>query len=319
MRVTVLGGGGFIGTNLCRRLKAAGADVRAIGRSLAFPDAMDGVPWTQADFDDTASLAAAIAGADTVVHLISTTTPASSNVDMAQDVAANLLPTLALLDKCLELGIRRVVFLSSGGTVYGIPKSTPIPETAATDPISSYGVVRLTIEKYLGLYRHLHGLDSIVLRVANPYGPYQRLRGHQGLVPAFLERILNDEPIEIWGDGETVRDYVFVEDVAEAIQLAIGYEGREKLFNIGSGHGRTVNEVAQSLRDVLGLPVRTDYRQARPVDVPRNILDISRADATLDWRPRVSWEEGLRRTVDWTRARRDGIAEKAQTVRLNDV
>ncbi|MEJ8575005.1 NAD-dependent epimerase/dehydratase family protein [Microbaculum marinum] len=302
-RVTVVGGGGFIGTNLCRRLAADGVATRAFGRSRGFPDALEGIDWIQGTLSDRDAVSRAIDGADAVVHLVSTTTPASSNADMAADVAGNVLASIGLLEECVSAGVGKVVYLSSGGTVYGVPETVPIPEAAPTDPISSYGITRLAIEKYLGLFGRLHGLDSVTLRVANCYGPYQRLRGQQGVVAAFLERGLRGEPVELWGDGETVRDYVFVEDVVQAILLAIGHAGPEKVINVGSGEGRSLNDVVASLGDALGAPLEVVRREGRAVDVPRSVLDISLAERALGWTPETSWEEGLRRTVAWARKR----------------
>ena len=147
--VIVLGGGGFIGTNLCRRLAASGVRVRAFGRQCHFPDELAGAEWYQGDFADAAALAAAMQGFETVVHLVNNTTPQGANLDMAGDVQKNVVPSLALFDLCRDLGIGRLVFVSSGGTVYGVPRHIPTPETASTDPITAYAISKLAVEKYL--------------------------------------------------------------------------------------------------------------------------------------------------------------------------
>src|SRR5262249_41635234 len=157
-----------------------------------------------------------------------------ANRNMAEDVRKSVIPSLALLDIARKRGVKRIVFVSSGGTVYGAAKEIPTPETAPTDPITAYGIGKLMIEKYLALHERLHGLSFRVLRVANPFGPFQQSDKGQGLIAALLARALRGEPIEIWGDGSVVRDYVFVEDVIDALQAAARDESAERIFNIGS-------------------------------------------------------------------------------------
>lgn len=214
----VLGGGGFLGTNLCRRLAASGARTRAFGRQCHFPAALEGVEWYQGDFSDPVTLASAIGGHDVVFHLIHGTTPQSANLDMAEDLKQTVVSTLALLEISRSVGVKRVVFVSSGGVLYGPTAPIPTPEVAPTDPITAYGISKLAIEKYFGLYEHLHGLDYRILRVANPIGPFQVPRKNQGVVAALISRALDNDTIEIWGDGSTVRDYVFVDDVIDALE-----------------------------------------------------------------------------------------------------
>jgi UDP-glucose 4-epimerase len=302
-RCAVLGGGGFLGTHLCRALAAADTDVRAFGRRMRFPEAMPPVDWIPGDFADTSTVAAAIEGCAVVFHLVSAATPASANVDTAADLRAHVAPTLDLLDACRAAGVARVVFVSSGGTVYGVPAQVPIPETAPTDPITAYGVQKLAIEKYLHVYAHLHGLDYRILRVANAYGPYQTATKNQGAVGAFARAALAGRPIEIWGDGEVVRDYVHAEDVAQACRLAAAHDGPKKLFNVGTGTGTSLNHLVAALERQLGTGLDIRRRPGRALDVPRNVLDITRATGELGWQPANDLDRGLARTLAWLRAR----------------
>lgn len=301
LKCVVLGGGGFIGTNLCRHLRDRVGELRAFGRSRPFAQALKGVSWYEGSFTDTTELAYAVEGCDIVFHLISATTPASANLDTVHDLQVNVAGTLALLEMCRAGTVGRVVFVSSGGTVYGIPSQVPTPETAATDPITSYGIGKLAVEKYLGLYRHLHGIDHRILRVANPFGPYQTAHKRQGVIAAFLRRALADQPLEVWGRGDVVRDYVYVDDVVEALEKAAVHQGAERLFNIGSGVGRSLTEIIDDLGAVVGRPLETVFHEGRPVDVPVSVLDITRARNDLGWEPRTEWRDGLRRAWDWLR------------------
>lgn len=298
-RCAVLGAGGFIGTNLCRALVGRVDSLRAFGRRQSFPEALRGCDWMPGDFADPTCMAAAVAGCDVVFHLVNATTPASANVDKVADLNANVASTLHLLDACRETGVKRVVFVSSGGTIYGIPEQVPTPETSPTNPITAYGIGKLAIEKYLGLYEYLYGLEYRVLRVANPFGPFQTALKNQGVIAAFVGRALAGKPIEIWGDGSVTRDYVYIDDVVEALMLAATHDGSGRIFNIGSGEGRSLNDIVASISKLLEVEIPVDHRPSRPVDVPVSILDTTFASRDLDWRPRTVFEEGLSTTISW--------------------
>lgn len=299
----VLGAGGFLGTNLCRALAASGASVRAFGRSRPFPEAVAGAQWQTGQFGDRAALALAIENCEVVFHLVGGSTPASSNRDPVADLEANTRDTLHLLELCRSSGVRRIVFVSSGGTVYGVPRQVPIAEDAPTDPICAYGISKLATEKYLRLYEHLHGLGAVALRVGNPYGRYQGIGKNQGVVAAFLAAIAAGRPLDIWGDGTVVRDYLHVDDVVAAMLLAADYDGAERVFNIGSGIGRSIDDIVADLERLAGTPLERLHKPGRPSDVPCNVLDIARARRELGWSPRTEWMAGLADTLAWWRSR----------------
>jgi UDP-glucose 4-epimerase len=304
----VLGGAGFIGSHLVEALLTAGHRVRIFDRPhvdrLAELGARPGVETYTGDFINPQALRPALAGAEVVYHLVSTTLPKTSNDNPAYDVESNVIGTLRLLELCRAQGVRRVVFVSSGGTVYGVPQSTPIDERHPTDPICSYGVHKLAIEKYLQLARTLYGVDYCILRPANLYGPRQRLDIAQGAVAVFLDRALRREPIEIWGDGSVVRDYVYVGDAVGALVKALDYGGSQRIFNIGSGNGVSLNELLVHIGRLLGRAPEVRYGSARTVDVPANVLDCSAAKRHLGWSAATALDEGLRRTYEWMRSDR---------------
>ncbi|WP_254215365.1 NAD-dependent epimerase/dehydratase family protein [Burkholderia multivorans] len=303
MRCLLLGGGGFIGTAVAEELLAAGYSVRIFDRAAAMPSwwrvAGSSVEWMCGDFLDESHLARAVEGMDVVFHFVSTTLPKSSNDDPIFDIRSNVGGTLCLLNQMVKHDVKRIVFASSGGTVYGAPEHMPIREDHPTNPVVSYGIAKLTIEKYLSLYRRQYGLDTIVLRVANPYGWGQRRGSAQGAVGEFISRAMSGERIDIWGDGSVVRDYLYVSDVARAFLLAVEYSGAETVFNIGSGVGTSLNELVASIEAVLGYEVDRRYCHGRSFDVPVSVLDISRARREFGWTPIVNFETGLRKTVEW--------------------
>lgn len=301
MKCLVLGGGGFLGTHLVRRLLADGATVTAFDR--AFSDSAGlrhaRLQTQTGDFLDAAALRGAVRGVDSVYHLISTTLPQTSNQDPAFDVSSNVIGTLRLLDLCVQEGVRRVLFVSSGGTIYGVPSIIPIPEDHPTEPTSSYGIGKLAIEKYLALYRQLHGLDYRIARLANPYGEGQLPNRAQGAVSVFLNSALQRLPIRIWGDGSVVRDYVYVADAIEGLMAVAAYQGPERIFNIGAGRGLSLLELLSAIKDLLGEPQIVEFLPARPFDVPRVVLDIKRAQTLLNWQPSTPFADGLSRVLTW--------------------
>lgn len=277
MSSLVLGGKGFIGRHLCKL--------------LSNPRLFEG------KYEDEEKVKEALKGVETVFHLVSTTVPFSSNQDMSLDLLSNVLPTIRLLNLCKEEGVKRVVFISSGGAVYG-PSDRPLKESDETRPVCSYGIHKLAIEKYLHLFHHLYGLDYRILRVSNPYGEDQDTKRSQGVVARFLDRVKKGMPIEIWGDGSTVRDYVHVDDVARAIVLAEEYSGEHKTFNVGSGKGHTLLELVAIISKAAKAPVEIRFLDARPSDVPMNVLDISRAHKELLWYPSRNLEQSIKEILE---------------------
>lgn len=293
-RALVLGAGGFIGANLAEALVAAGADVTGFGHRPHFAEAAREVRWIDGDF--ATDVATAVPGHHLVFHLLGTSNPAAASADPVETVG----PNQALLDACRATGVAKLIFVSSGGTVYGPGAPLPTPETAPTAPIAAYGAAKLTVEKLLERYADL---DPAVLRVANPYGRYQRADRGQGLIAKLIDHAQRDEPVEIWGDGEVVRDFLHVDDVVAALLHASAPTVGERVFNVGSGTGRSLNSVIDDVGAVLGKPVEIIRRAGRPADIPASILDISRAERVLGWRPQVDWRDGLSRTAEWLAAR----------------
>lgn len=306
MKCLVLGGGGFMGSHLSEALLAAGHAVRIfdrpnLSRFKPLQD-HDGIEWFEGDFINRDDVGQAVTGCDIVYHLIGTTLPRSSNDNPIYDVETNVIGTLHLLEAAQRNKVKKVVFVSSGGTVYGVPQNIPITESHPTEPICSYGIAKLAIEKYLNLFRLLHGVDYCVLRLANPFGERQRVSAAQGAVTVFLHKALRNETIEIWGDGSVVRDYFHVSDAVSALLKAGAYEGETRVFNIGSGVGRSLNEILDAIDALLGKPVKRVYLSARAFDVPVSVLDISQATRLLRWTPQVPFSEGLSRTAEWLRS-----------------
>jgi UDP-glucose 4-epimerase len=303
----ILGGGGFIGTNLCRRLLMSGHRVRAFGRHCHFPNDLRGVEWYQGDFSDPDSVAAAIETFDIVFHLVHGAMPQAANLAMTADVQHNVIPSITLLELCGKLGVKRVIFSSSGGTIYGRPRQIPTPELAPTEPICAYGISKLAIEKYLVLFEHLQFLDYRVLRIANPFGPYQIAWKGQGFIAAAVARALGGQQIEIWGDGSVVRDFVFIDDVIDAFEAAARDTSDQRVFNIGTGEGRRLNDVLATIERILGVKLNIKRLPGRSLDTPVSVVAIDRAREVLNWSPKTPFETGLAQTIEWTRQNRPEI------------
>lgn len=308
MNYLILGGAGFIGSHIVDALVTRGHKVRVFDRlnvdTSNLTDALPHIELFRGDFLNESDMSCALQDVDFVVHLISTTLPKTSNDNPVYDVESNVVGTLKLLNLSRQYGVKKIVFLSSGGTVYGPSVTCPISETSATDPICSYGITKLAIEKYLHLFHHLHNLDYVVLRVANPFGERQNPGSGQGAVAAFLWKFLQEEPITVWGDGSVARDYFYISDLVLAILAAIESETPSKIYNIGSGVPRGLNELLSIMQAVTGRTPVIQYTPARKLDVPINFLDISRAQKDLHWQPRVSIEEGMARTWAWLQQRK---------------
>jgi len=281
MHCLVLGGAGFIGSHIVDALVARGHRVRIFDlpniSTQNLKQSIDSVEILGGDFNNVNEISLSLEDVDVVVHLVCTTLPGPSNENPVYDVESNVVGTLNLLEKSVKKGVKKIVFASSGGTVYGIPKSLPIPETHQTSPLCSYGITKLTIEKYLALFHRLHNLDYTILRAGNPYGERQRIDSVQGVVTVFLGKRLLNQTINIWGDGSVARDYFYISDLVSAFVRVIESDTKSKIYNIAGGRARSLNDILSVIREVTGLQPVVQYMPGRKLDVPVNCLDIQLA------------------------------------------
>lgn len=300
----MVGGNGFIGAHLVQRLVAAGWQVTILHKyeQPRYSQRPAVVQFLRGDLTQETQLAEAVAGQDVVFHLLWTTTAIHevANRDPAADVQANLLPTVRLIEACLAAGVGRLVFTSSGGTVYGRTQTIPIAENHPHNPVNAYGVSKLAVEKYLHMFRHLRGLDYAVLRPSVPYGPGQHPLSKQGAVAVFLYRVAHRLPLTIWGNGDVSRDYFYIADLVDALLLAAEVQlGEARVFNIGGAEEVTLNRLVQLAEAVTGETAVVQYQLARNFDAPRVVLDTSLAQTQLGWQPQVPMQEGLAKTWEW--------------------
>ena len=296
----VIGGLGFLGSHLVAALVRLGYSVRVLDVRAPEPKFRESflpVEFAVGSASDRELLRSCLQSVDILFPFAASGLPDSSNADPVNDVMLNLAENVALFTLAAENGVRKIVFPSSGGTVYGIPTRLPVSETDSTDPISSYGILKLACEKYLSLFERLHGIGFVALRYGNPYGMGQDPGRKFGAVAVFLDALLRGNEIEIWGDGSNVRDFLYVDDAIEATLRAVRYNGRARVFNVGSATGTSLLELIRLLEAATGRAAHVLYRQRRKSDVPAIVLDISRAVQELRWTPAVDLREGVRRTL----------------------
>lgn len=289
-------GAGFIGSNLIGRLVAEGGTVSVLDHKPAPRDLDPRVTWVQGDFSSDADLRAALAGVDIAFHLVSTTVPGDDHVGLLQELADNISATMRFLDVCAEQKVQRIVFASSS-SVYGLQRSTPIAESAETTPISSHGIHKLTIEKYLLLHHFNTDADIRILRLSNPYGPGQSLVGRQGFIAIAIGKLLAGQPVLLRGGGSPIRDFVYISDVCDAMVAAAMAEQVPPVVNIGTGVGHSLADVLAELQALTGREIATLDGPLRKADIPESVLDIGLARRALGYAPRVGIREGLSRTL----------------------
>ncbi len=274
----VVGANGFLGSHLVDALAGAGHRVRAFDRfSSAEPTfSSTDVEVVRGEFLSRTDIDSAVRGQDYVFHFLSTTSPATAEADPTLDIRTNVAPTVELLESCVSHGVEHVYFASTGGAIYGPQDKGEYQETDRAQPISPYGIGKLTIENYLRYFAVMHGLASTSLRISNPYGTRQHAHKRQGLIPIALRQIAHGQPVVRLGDGSMVRDYLYVEDMVRMIVALVGKDAQHDVYNIGSHQGHSVNDVLDSLRRVTGEPVQVVDRPAPATFVDRVVLDTGR-------------------------------------------
>ncbi len=305
MNVLVTGGAGFIGSHLVDALVEKGYGVIVVDNlssgkvsnlnsyALFYEQSVEDEEMMERIFS--------LHKPEYVFHLAAQASVAVSVREPSRDAKVNILGSLVLLEKSVKYGAKKFIFSSTGGAIYGEEvKVFPTPETEIPKPVSPYGIAKLCVEKYLEFFAREYGLKYTSLRYSNVYGPRQDPYGEAGVVAIFVERMLKDEPVLIYGDGEYVRDYVYVKDVVEANLLAME-RGDNEVFNIGTGRGTTVNELFRMLKELTGYRRDPVYAPPRKGDVRKSVLDCRKAKEILGWEPKVSLEEGLAMTVEYFR------------------
>jgi UDP-glucose 4-epimerase len=302
--ILVTGGNGFIGSHLVNQL-AASKQHRVTVFDL-YPRPYDTIPAGVQFIQGTLSNADLTRqtlvdqGIEVVYHLAWSTIHETALKNPAADIEHNLIPSVNLLEACLEAGVKQFIYLSSGGTVYGIPETLPIGENHPTRPISAYGISKLTVEKYVQMYSYLHNMNYVIFRPSVPYGPYQNPRRRQGAVSVFIYHALRGEPVTIWGDGETQRDYFYVDDLTRALLSALDSPvAINAVINLGGTDTYTLNQLVAAIEQTLKVKIQVRYESARNFDVPRLQLDIRTASELLHWQPKVPLLEGIARTAGW--------------------
>lgn len=290
-------GAGFIGQSFIRLGLQSGDNLRVLDHKECPVEFEGGLTWIKGDLSDESAVRCALQGVDVVYHFISSTVPGDVT-DESSELIQNVVQTLRLLKLCVQKKVRRVVFISSA-SVYGVQDNLPIPETALTNPISSHGIHKLTIEKYLQLYQYQYGLDCKIMRLSNPYGPGQSVTGRQGFVAIAIGKILAGEAVMIRGDGSTLRDYIYIDDVSEALHLMGTTQVGESVFNVGSGQGYTLNQIISIIGELTGKPVQVEYAGSRFVDIPASVLDVSKEKAILGKSTDMSLRDGLAKTLQF--------------------
>lgn len=301
--ILITGGTGFIGSHIVEALLEQGHQLRVLTSSSSIHPNIQPyqgrLKLLRGDFGNEQLMQQYLEGVDYLIHVAWTTVPKTATENPIYDAQSNLIGGLHLLEAAAAAQVKKVIFISTGGALYGVPQQVPVQETHPLNPISAYGTSKLAFEHYLHFYYKNRGLDYTIFRIANAYGTRQNLTKNQGVIGIWLQKIQQQQPIEIWGDGSVVRDYIYVADVAQLIVQSLAYQGTTKIFNVGSGQGYSLNEILEACQVVSQKNTTVEYLEGRAFDVPVNILSIQRAQELLGWSPSTSLEEGIRATWAW--------------------
>lgn len=296
MKKVILGAAGFLGTNLVKKLVNSEDELVLFDiRSNGYIDSLlenKNVSFVKKEFAKDSDYNGILESADIVYHLISTTIPAS-NITLEEEINQNVIPTIHLLDECVKYNVKKIVFISSGGTVYGESDGRPFRENDETNPMCSYGIQKLMIEKYIQLYYKNNGLDYRIIRLANPFGPGQNPAGNLGAVTKFTYNIINEKNIEIFGDGSCVRDYIYIDDAINGIINISEKDTKDKIYNLGNGRGYSLKDIVGIIENISGKNAKVTYLDNRNVDINYSVLDVSRYTDMFKRTHMIGVEQGI--------------------------
>lgn len=306
MKILVTGGAGFIGSNLVDSLIKENHEVIVLDNlSTGKKENLNkNAYFYNIDLRDLSKLNSLFEKErpEIVYHLAAQINVRKSIKDPFYDESVNIAGSLNLLECCKDYGVKRIIYSSSGGAVYGEPQKLPAPEEHEIRPLSHYGASKFAVESYLSVYNAIYGLDYVTLRYANVYGPRQDFLGEAGVIAIFIRNVLLGEPLIIFGDGNQTRDFVFVKDVVDANLLSLKYKGNHRIFNVGTGVQTSINKIAEEIEKSIGKKIVVKKEDAIKGEVRDTYLDISRAKKELGFSPSVSISEGIRLTFEWAKS-----------------
>jgi UDP-glucose 4-epimerase len=300
--VLLIGGAGFLGTSLAARFSANGTKVGVLDR-IPLAEPSTGVEQFTGELRDTHLLRRALSNFTKVVFLAHEARVAPSADPLPTNFLANIELLLIVLEEVREGNVEDFVLFSSGGAVYGKPERLPIREECPKNPCSPYGIAKLTMEKYVAMVAEQSHFRHLAIRPSNPYGPGQNFQAAQGIVAVAMARIAREEPIIIRGDGSATKDYIFINDFADACLRLVSTSGAEGPFNIGSGRGVRLLDLICEIENAVGKKAQLAFEPALPGDVAANILDISKIQRAIGWNPSTSIDSGIAQTWEWMRPR----------------
>lgn len=299
----IFGGSGFLGSHLAEALVQKGYDVNVFDNfknGMANLDAIiDKIEIIKGDFFNETDVSSAFKNIDYVFHYISTTTPATATKDPIYDIESNIIRSVKMFQCAVKNNVKKIIFPSSGGTIYGEKASVPCRETDPVDPVNPYAISKLTLEKYLHYFNYTYGIDYTIFRYSNPYGERQNPLGKQGVIPIFLNKIKHGEKPVIYGDGSMVRDYIYIKDAVDATIAVLEKKTKEKVFNVGSGKGTSLNELIEIMYDAVSQKIIPKYVENPGNYIPKIVLDISKIQDEVGWEPTTELSAGINKTWEW--------------------
>lgn len=303
--ICIFGAAGFIGTNLSLELtKDSNNCLKVVDKKKEYFSNYKSIlnkniKIIEDNLDADTNFDEILGGQDIVYHLVSSNSPTTSNMDFYNEIMPNINFSIKLFDSCIKNKIKKVIFISSGGTIYGKDAICPINEDCITNPITTYGLQKEMIEKLLYIYNYKYGLCYKVIRLANPYGSYQRPNGQLGVITSFVYNSLKKGEINVYGEGSVVRDFIYIDDAIKGIINIANSNANTSIYNLGSGHGTSINEVISILQKCLKQEIKVNYQLARKVDVPVNYLDIRRYESEFGKFHTISIEEGIQKMINF--------------------
>lgn len=298
--ILVIGGTGFLGSHLVAKLLEKNYNVRVFSRgNLKSVYRYDNVEYIEGDLQKNYLLNKALRRIDYVYYFASTTNPKSSENDLIFDSSSNLIPLIALLNMCVENNIKKFIFCSSGGAIYGNTSALPISEDVICNPISSYGLVKLSMEMYIKYFNRKYNLRYEILRLSNPYGVNKISNVSKGIIPTFIKSIVLNQKIKVFGDGEIIRDYIYIDDFINLNLKLLTIKEKNNTMNIGSGVGISINQLINKIESSIGKKALIDYLPSREFDVHKNILKINKVKDVYKWEPTTILDDGIKKISDW--------------------